>query len=165
QAEVTPLTLSDVALFSVNGTHLNSNDAFSGTQNFDVGQLSGNGGGNLNNTVIKMRSDGLLTAYQGNNTAGEPDGVVGQIVIIDPTTGAEHILGNDNIPEPGNPNTDPNALASESVDSLAWQRDQGAFGGGNYDLWYAARDQGGMYNGGATASRLYQANPTTGATA
>src|SRR5262249_32812615 len=56
QAEVATFTLSDVALFGVSGSHLQTDDAFSGTQNFDIGQFSNAGVGNVNNTVIKMRS-------------------------------------------------------------------------------------------------------------
>ncbi len=163
QTNIVAYTLADVQLFNSSGTHLFTSDAFSGPTNYDIGAYSGQGSGIQGNTVIKMRSDGLLTAYQGVNI-GEPDGQVGQIVVIDPATGAESVVGGDNIPEipSSGVNMDPNALSSDTADAIMWIRQDNTQGGGNYQLWVAADDATGQYNGGIAASRLYRLNPTSG---
>ncbi len=164
---VVPFTLSDVTLFTSSGTSLNSNDAWSGTENYNVtGGLPGDG----NDTTIKMRSDGTLWAYVGLGGGNGPNGSVGQLYRIDPGTGAATSLGGDQIPAVPNPlpnPLNPQQTDSNTIDSFVWgpYAPGGVQGGGFYNLYYAVQGSNDTGGGVESSSRLYRANPSSGSAA
>jgi hypothetical protein len=160
---VVPFTLSDVTLFTSDGKTLDSNDAWTGTENYNITNgLPGNG-----TSSIKMRSDGTLWEYYGINAAG----TIGQIAQIDPGTGAVlQTLGSDLIPNVANPL--PNPLDRQQFDgevnSFVWgpwaNSLPGYDGGSHYELFYSVGNGFGDF-GSESTSRLYQANPISGSAA
>ncbi len=149
QASVAPYTLSDVVMYGVAGNNLNAYDPYTGAFEYTLGTL----GTAANGIALKMRSDGVLYGY-----VGLPGGNVGQLVMINPATGAVTVVGNDNIPPVPNPPPnpiDPNDLTSNVVNSMVWV--QTAVG--QYQLFYAVQDSA------DGESWLYQANPANGSAA
>jgi len=144
--------LSDVTLYAKIGNSIVVVDPNSGQSLFTLtNNLPGNGTGS-----IKMRPDGTLWAYVGQN--GGRNGFVGQLFQIDTSTGAASSLGTDAIPdEPQTPPpTSVNQNTSDTVDSFVWVPDSSQPGG--YALYYAVRYR-------ATGlDALYKANPTSGVT-
>jgi hypothetical protein len=157
-ANVVPMTLSDVVLYGVSGSNLVAIDPFTGANEYTVASPFGG----LSSANIKMRSDGVLYAVEGLPGAAN---TAGRLVILDPGTGAAAgTVGNDGIPD-FNATTNPpdlNQLTTDVIDSFVWVGNPGG-----YSLYYAVHDNGTgnqTYNGGVGASRLYNINPTTGAT-
>ncbi len=160
---VVPFTLNDVVLYTAQpGTNgLKTINPFTGTTWVnDVGNLPTTG---PNRTIgdLAMRSDGRLFAVEGlaagaNNTAG-------QLVELDPATGAATVIGSDNIPDivAATVPPDPQQLTSSGIDGFAWQRT----GVAEYNLYYSI--QGGRRGAGVdtTSSTLYRADPANGSAA
>jgi len=151
---VRPYTLQDVVLFSAAGGNLGTFNPATGTPLYGLGGFDG---------AIKMRSDGVLYGYR--SVAGAAD-MVGEFVRIDPATGA--ILataGNDGIPnfDPDADPPEPWGLTSDTINSFAF----GGNSSSGYTAFLAVQDTISDADGNIISvlnrSRLYRANPDTGA--
>lgn len=165
-ANVVPFTLNDVVLYTAQA----GNNGLK-TVNPFTGQTWINNVGNLptNNpartvTDLAMRSDGRLFIFE--SLFGQPgQNTAGQLVEIDPATGAATVVGTDGIPDIDPATNPPNIqqLTSPGVQGFAWQRTGAA--DPLYNLYYAV--QGGRRGPGVddTSSTLYRANPDNGSAA
>ncbi len=165
-ANVVPFTLNDVVLYTAQaGTNgLKTVNPFTGqTWINNVGSLPTN---NPARTVtdLVMRSDGRLFMFE--SLFGQPGlNTAGQLVELDPATGAATVIGTDSIPDivPATAPPDPQQLTSSAVQGFAWQRT----GVANplYNLYYAV--QGGRRGPGVdnNSSTLYRADPANGSAA
>ncbi|HEY2414173.1 MAG TPA: choice-of-anchor L domain-containing protein, partial [Pirellulaceae bacterium] len=120
---------------------------------------------NTNVDDLSFRSDGLLYGYEGINAVN--NGTAGQLILVDPGVGDATTAGTDSIPDETVPPTTPatvqsvQQITSSGGDAFAWGGTDlnGGVTTTNTSLYYAVPD----FNAGA--SRLYQANPTTGSAA
>ncbi|MGQ0635934.1 MAG: matrixin family metalloprotease [Planctomycetaceae bacterium] len=161
---VRPFTLGDVALY-MTGSNTTANsllmvNPFDGTSGPRIGQMVAPTSSSVG--AIQFRSDGQLFVYQGNVNAGNSANNAGQIMAINPATGAEFALGGtDGIPDlPAPPPVPPNdnQLTTNTVDSFLWIRND-PFADRPYTLYLAARDFSGQ------TSRLYLADSLNGSAA
>ncbi|MEO8268418.1 MAG: hypothetical protein ABI557_01785, partial [Aureliella sp.] len=157
---VVPFTLNDVVLYTAQGgtNGLKTVNPFTGTQWTNVGNLPTNGPARNPGDLV-MRSDGRMFMVQGvggQNTAG-------QLVELDPVTGAQTVVGNDGIPDINAATNPPNLeeLTSPGIDALAYQRT----GVAAYNLYYSV--QGARRGPGvdSASSTLYRADPASGSAA
>lgn len=150
QKYVRPFELSDVVSYNLSGA---TGDLLS-----TVNPLNGNtetviaGGFNAANQQfvdLHIREDGRMYGYRRQGGAAN---TVGQLVEVDPGTGAITPIGTDNIPD-FDANNAYHSITSDSPTAFAFT---GGNVSGGYQLWYAITDTSG------TASRLYRADPNTG---
>lgn len=161
---VVPFTLNDVVLFTAQGgtNGLKTFNPFTGTQWTNVGDLPQNNPARNPGDLV-MRSDGRMFMVQG--LGGQPgQNTAGQLVELNPATGAQTVVGNDGIPDI-NPATNPpnlEELTSPGIDALAYQRTGNV---AEYNLYYSV--QGARRGPGvdAASSTLYRANPANGSAA
>ncbi|MGV3606198.1 MAG: GEVED domain-containing protein [Planctomycetaceae bacterium] len=147
QKYVRPFELSDVVAYNLVGDQLTTVNPSTG-----AGATSIAGGfrpGNANVVDIHIREDGRMFGYRTQPGAAN---TVGQLVEIDPGTGAITAIGTDNIPD-FDVNNPYHTITSDSPTAFAFT---GSNSSGGYQLWYAITDTSG------TASRLYRADPNTG---
>ena len=156
-ANVVPFTLSDVTLFSTNGTDFFTFDAQNGSE--EINNFAGNALGNQPFQDIEFRSDGVLFGYR-NDAIGNTDDRLGVLEIIDPSSGARTQVGFDSIPnfDPGTAPPDPNQITGTTVNAMAW-RENGPTAQRPWDLFYTVPDTDGA------SSRLYRADPANGSAA
>jgi len=148
QKYVRPFELADVVAYNLNGDRLTTINPSTGTGQTDI--AGGFRPGGTNNIVdIHIREDGRMFGYR---TQAGAANTVGQLVEIDPGTGAITPIGTDNIPD-FDANNAYHSITSDSPTAFAFT---GSNSGGGYQLWYAITDTSG------TASRLYRADATTG---
>lgn len=161
---VVPFTLNDVVLYTAQGgtNGLKTVNPFTGTQWTNVGNLPFNNPARNPGDLV-MRSDGRMFMVQG--LGGQPgQNTAGQLVELDPATGAQTVVGNDNIPDI-NPATNPpniEELTSPGLDALAYQRTGNV---AEYNLYYSV--QGARRGPGvdSNSSTLYRADPASGSAA
>ncbi len=147
QKYVRPFELSDVVAYNLVGDTLTTVNPSTG-----AGATSIAGGfspGNANFVDLHIREDGRMFGYRTQPGAAN---TVGQLVEVDPGTGAITPIGTDNIPD-FDANNPYHSITSDSPTAFAFT---GSNSGGGYQLWYAITDTSG------TASRLYRADPNTG---
>jgi hypothetical protein len=112
---------------------------------------------------LGFRADGVLFGYEGVRIGGVTN-TAGRLTTVNPGAGTSTTVGNDSIPDPGNPQTFEQLGSNLSVGGLFGQAAL-AWGGtpvggiGNTDLYYAVPDSAGL------ASRLYFADPNNGSAA
>ncbi|MEZ6124261.1 MAG: right-handed parallel beta-helix repeat-containing protein [Planctomycetaceae bacterium] len=169
--------LSDVPLFVSSLSRLETANALHGEVTTDFGNL-----GNLNSnnalTDITFRSDGTLWGYRNTGNGTDASVGAGQLVQINPGTGAFIPVGSDNIPgsvstpvsiTPGGQGSRPlfdELTFTGQVDALAWERSGGVNSNANYVLYYSVQENGIDATGTASvSSKLYRANPDTGSAA
>ncbi|MFO0882801.1 MAG: dockerin type I domain-containing protein [Pirellulales bacterium] len=144
---VRPFELSDVVLYKLSGDRLTTVNPYTGGTSTDI--AGGFQPGNQNIVDIHIREDGRMFGYR---TQAGAANTVGQLVEIDPGTGAITPIGTDNIPD-FDANNAYHSITSDAATAFAFT---GSNIGGGYQLWYAITDTSG------TASRLYRADPNTG---
>ncbi len=161
---VLPFSLSDVVLYvgnpGANGLR---------TVNPSTGAVVTNVADLPNNPTAAgdfvMRSDGRMFMVEGIFGPGNAiDNTAGRLVEINPNTGAQTVIGNDNIPNfdaATNP-PNPQQLTSNNINSLAFLRTSDA---PEYDLYYAVEGIRTGANTVGTGSTLYRANPANGSAA
>ncbi len=161
---VLPFTLGDVVLYVGNpGTNgLRTVNPSTGAIVTNVGNLP-----NVNTFTgdLVMRSDGRMFMVEGIFGPGNAgDNTAGRLVEIDPNTGAQTVVGNDNIPDfdPATDPPNPQQLTSNNINSLAFLRTSDV---PEYDLYYAVENIRTGGNTITTGSTLYRANPANGSAA
>jgi VCBS repeat-containing protein len=164
---VVPFTLNDVVLYTVQGgtNGLRTVNPFAGNLWYNVGNIPVNAPLGFVGDLA-MRNDGrmfmlqALTGAAGDNTAG-------QLVELDPATGAQTVIGNDGIPDvnPATDPPDPQELTSPGADAMAWLFT--GFDGetNNYDLYYSVRGARRGPDVSLNSSTLYRVNPANGSAA
>ncbi|MGB4712244.1 MAG: hypothetical protein WBH28_27545, partial [Fuerstiella sp.] len=168
---VRPFDLSDVPLF-VSGTDtLRTVNAFQGGVINNIDNNLDESAGNVSTIRdLAMRSDGFLYGYRDlSSTAGEGQGTansVGQLVRIDPATGALTDVGTDNIVGRSQTvvtaaNDFDDVTISDRVGAIAIDRNATAGNAANYVAYYAVFEN--SSNGLNPNSKLYRANIGTGA--
>ncbi|HUP79475.1 MAG TPA: hypothetical protein VM260_13065, partial [Pirellula sp.] len=160
---VVPFTLNDVVLFTAApGTNgLKSVNPFTGAQWNNVSNLPAPTTG-ITVGDLAMRSDGRL--FMVESLGGLPGvNTAGQLVELDPGTGARTVIGTDGIPDvvPATVPPNPEELTSPGIDALAWSRT----GTATYDLYYSVQGARRGASTDSTSSTLYRANPASGSAA
>ncbi len=139
-----------VQLYAVSGNELHVLDAFTGAMNSTLGGAQTSG-----NFSIKLRADGMLFGYQG--LPGDERNV-GQLVTIDPRTGAQALFGRDGIANfnPARNPPDRNLVSSDTINSFLWILPSQLATQWGLELFLAVQN--------GPISRLYAGNPVNGST-